>query len=284
MSTSTTSSVLLVLILASSTVMGFNPSLFPQTSCRQYQTGGSKTILHARAGDSAKAIDDAVHKSRLYGPDSNEARVAWDIVEEIDAYLEPLLACTSAETAFGETPATTQSASNYANQMQNFSNLLNSVSPTLAQIKSLATTLQTLAQIDDPRISKGSPKISIKLAEALQKARAADYFHGPNSIQSIEAWDHVQLVSSGVPDVVANVLQDSDKSRYKESVVSKSHPYYTVVDSGSLENGMEAIGRLDHLMRMVRVECEHLTKIGSTSLLSNRGGGDKKGDDDLMMP
>ena len=139
MSTSTTSSVLLVLILASSTVMGFNPSLFPQTSCRQYQTGGSKTILHARAGDSAKAIDDAVHKSRLYGPDSNEARVAWDIVEEIDAYLEPLLACTSAETAFGETPATTQSASNYANQMQNFSNLLNSVSPALAQIKSLAT-------------------------------------------------------------------------------------------------------------------------------------------------
>jgi len=91
-----------------------------------------------------------------------------------------------------------------------------------------------------------------------------------------------------VPDVVANVLQDSDKSRYKESVVSKSHPYYTVVDSGSLENGMEAIGRLDHLMRMVRVECEHLTKIGSTSLLSARGvgdkKGDKKGDDDLMMP
>ena len=88
-----------------------------------------------------------------------------------------------------------------------------------------------------------------------------------------------------MPDVVANVLQDSDKSRYKESVVSKSHPYYTVVDSGSLENGMEAIGRLDHLMRMVRVECEHLTKIGSiTSASGGGGGGDKKGDDDLMMP
>ena len=88
----------------------------------------------------------------------------------------------------------------------------------------------------------------------------------------------------------ANVLRDSDKSRYKgESVVSSHYPwYYTVVDSGSLENGMEAIGRLDHLMRMVRVECEHLTKIGSTSLLSARGvgdkKGDKKGDDDLLMP
>lgn len=274
MSTSTTSSALLVLILASSTVMGFNPSLFPQKCHQSYQRTGIVLHMHERA-DSSRAIDDAVNKSRLYGPDSNEARVAWDIVEEIDA-------SDNIKTAF-KTPAT-QSASNYANQMQNFSNLLNSVSPTLAQIKSLATTLQTLAQIDDPRISKGSPKISIKLAEALQKARAADYFHGPNSIQAIEAWDHVQLVSSGVPDVVANVLQDSDKSRYKESVVSKSHPYYTVVDSGSLENGMEAIGRLDHLMRMVRVECEHLTKIGSTSLLSNRGGGDKKGDDDLMMP
>ncbi len=40
--------------------------------------------MHERA-DSSRAIDDAVNKSRLYGPDSNEARVAWDIVEEIDA-------------------------------------------------------------------------------------------------------------------------------------------------------------------------------------------------------
>lgn len=41
-------------------------------------------ILKARA-DSSDAINEALKISSKYGNDSKEARVAWDIVEEMDA-------------------------------------------------------------------------------------------------------------------------------------------------------------------------------------------------------
>jgi len=44
----------------------------------------TNTKLRARA-DSSCAIDDAMHISKEYGYGSPQARVAWDIVEEIDA-------------------------------------------------------------------------------------------------------------------------------------------------------------------------------------------------------
>lgn len=35
--------------------------------------------------DSSKEIEEALRISKEFGPSSKEARVAWDIVEEIDA-------------------------------------------------------------------------------------------------------------------------------------------------------------------------------------------------------
>jgi len=35
--------------------------------------------------DSSEEIQEAFRKSKEFGPNSNEAKVAWDIVEEIDA-------------------------------------------------------------------------------------------------------------------------------------------------------------------------------------------------------
>ena len=148
----------------------------------------------------------------------------------------------------------------YATAIQNLSQLLDSTSFNLSQIKSVVSSLQQI-ETDDPTITKCvSPKVSKTLADALQKARAADTLHGPNSDQAAKAWDHVQLISSRVPDVVANVLQDSKKNRYKESVVSSHHQYYTVVDPKSLEGALEAIGRLEHLMKQVKIESGRLTR------------------------
>jgi hypothetical protein len=42
------------------------------------------TALSART-DSSKAIQDALEASKKYGATSPEARVLWDIVEEMDA-------------------------------------------------------------------------------------------------------------------------------------------------------------------------------------------------------
>lgn len=71
-----------VLSLLWSACQGFAPSC-PQQS-QTTTTRITSTNLHARA-DSSSAIDDAMRISKFYGNASPEARVAWDIVEEIDA-------------------------------------------------------------------------------------------------------------------------------------------------------------------------------------------------------
>ena len=43
------------------------------------------STLNLERGDSQYAIKEALETSRKFGPQSKEARVAWDIVEEINA-------------------------------------------------------------------------------------------------------------------------------------------------------------------------------------------------------
>eukprot|EP01083_Nonionella_stella_P065422 171409_1 len=125
--------------------------------------------------------------------------------------------------------------------------------------------------IDDPGITQANPDhtlISEELANALIEARAADDIHGPTSPQASKAWDHVQLVSSGVPDAVAHILLDSEKKQYKDSTIrfnsqgrsggTRAHQYYTVLDRRSMEDALEAIHCLKHSAKLVQIECEHL--------------------------
>lgn len=241
--------VFLFFLSSISSVTGFEPQLCIRQRCTRCQT-----VIFERA-DSSREIDDVLVNKRR-GPDLQKRGEAWDVgVEEIGASDEMKKAFE-----IHETPEKSPGYSSYATAIKNLSQLLDSNSFNLSKIKSLVSSLQQI-ETDDPSITKCvSPKVSKTLADALQKARAADTVHGPNSDQAAKAWDHVQLVSSRVPDVVANVLQDSKKNRYKESVVSSHHQYYTVVDPKSLEGALEAIGRLEHLMKQVKIESGRVTR------------------------
>lgn len=109
--------------------------------------------------------------------------------------------------------------------------------------------------------------MSDKLARALAEARAADYTHGSNSVESTRAWDHVKLVSSGVPDVVADVLSNSKTNRYKESAISSHHEYFSVVDPASLDETIEVIAKLEHFAKQVDIECKHVESRGGEQMM-----------------
>ncbi len=47
--------------------------------------GAPSTALSLERGNASEAISAAMEASRTFGPTSQEARVAWDIVEEINA-------------------------------------------------------------------------------------------------------------------------------------------------------------------------------------------------------
>ena len=150
----------------------------------------------------------------------------------------------------------------YANSIKKLSSLLQAVSSTFMKLETLTATLKQMV-VDDPGIIQANPDhtlISEELANALIEARAADDIHGPTSPQASKAWDHVQLVSSGVTDAVAHILLDSEKKQYKDSTIrfNSHHQSYTVVDRRSIEDALEAIHCLDHFAKLVQIECEHL--------------------------
>jgi len=148
--------------------------------------------------------------------------------------------------------------STYASQIKNLNDLLTSSKPTLDQIKSLSSTLKQL-EIDNPRVMTGV-HISDLLAAALAEARAADDIYGPNSVEATKCWDNAQLVSDrvSITGESSSSNKDAKTNRYKESAISSHHQYYTVVDPRSLEEAVEAIGKLEHLARQVAIEYTHL--------------------------
>lgn len=46
---------------------------------------GAETALNLQRPDSSDAVQEALEASRKFGPTSSEARIAWEVVEEIDA-------------------------------------------------------------------------------------------------------------------------------------------------------------------------------------------------------
>ena len=65
----------LILLTGASAASAFVPSP---------SSGRGTTTLAARP-DASSAIQEALEASKKFGPTSPEARVAWDIVEEMDA-------------------------------------------------------------------------------------------------------------------------------------------------------------------------------------------------------
>ncbi len=123
-------------------------------------------------------------------------------------------------------------------------------------MKTLCGTLKQL-EVDDPQATKIG-KITDSLAMALSEARASDDIYGPNSDEASDAWDNVQLFSSGVfPDGVrtAKELKYETKSiRYKEAALTSHHHFYDIVDPRSLEEAIDAIGKLERFAHQVKIE------------------------------
>ena len=77
--------VLLCCVIVTNThcSIAFNPSTvgFVSRNCKpsRYQT---RIQDRAEIDESYKAVEDAISKSQIYGDNSEEARIAWDIAKE----------------------------------------------------------------------------------------------------------------------------------------------------------------------------------------------------------
>jgi len=207
------------------------------------------TLLQARP-DSSAAVADALRISKEFGATSNEARLAWETVEEMDASdLSPALG--------SEAPSITEDelhSKEYKTQILALNRLLVDTKEKLAQIKTLAGYLKEL-DIEDPTLSK-LPETAQGLKKVLQEAKAASEVHGPDSAESTAAWNEVDFCTDVMGGVECNV---DSVYRYSAAALKAHHVYDAVVDATFFEEAEDAVEMLENLQKFVRIEAKRLS-------------------------
>lgn len=221
-------------------------------------TGTKKVILRQRASssfllksrpDSSAAVADALRISKEFGGTSSEARIAWETVEEMDAAdMSPAITLSSTIKSVEKLHEM-----EYTAKMRSLSRLLTETHENLSQIKTLAANLKNL-DIEDPHLSK-LPDTATGLKKVLQEAKAASEVHGPESAESVAAWNEVDFCTDVMGGVGCNV---DTMYHYSAAALKAHHVYDAVVDATFFQEAEDAIEMLENLRRFVRIENNRL--------------------------
>lgn len=144
------------------------------------QSGRSSVAL--RSAGSAE-IEAALAASKEFGATSKEARVLWDIVEEMDA----------ADNSAAFKPAIEDAE--YESKVKALSQMLTKTNDEMDQIKALAEELKGV-KIVSPSSSSGSGGDSAAMKEALATAKAAE----EGSTEATLAWETVEEIAAAATD------------------------------------------------------------------------------------
>ncbi|KAL3945049.1 MAG: hypothetical protein SGBAC_000840 [Bacillariaceae sp.] len=129
--------------------------------------------------DTSDLIEEALAASKTYGASSPEARLAWEVVEEIDA--------------MDNTAATLGMTSDYQEDIQELSTLLKQQQPGRVSLKNIPADIKPIKL----STTKTTPvKESAKLKEALKSAKQLTNDFGIHSSQAKIAWETVEEISS----------------------------------------------------------------------------------------
>ena len=127
--------------------------------------------------DSSEAIADALRKGEEYGATSKEARVTWDIVEEMDS--------NDSKPAYGNSLTTNandiDAPQDYYGHIRSLSYLLVESNSKLAQMKQLVTQIKDM-ELKDPSLARLPDESDGTLKAALADAKAAGEVYGPSSV------------------------------------------------------------------------------------------------------
>eukprot|EP00970_Alexandrium_tamarense_P006530 scaffold1112_cov195-Alexandrium_tamarense.AAC.17 len=150
--------------------------------------GKSQTALFGRV-DTSAAIEAALDASKKFGSTSSEARVLWDIVEEMDA---------SDNSVASKAPIVD---SEYEAKVKSLSQMLTKTKAELDQVKALADDLKGV-KLASPSVGSSAPDDSV-MKEALAAARAATEEFGQSSPQARLAWETVEEIAASPVDIRA---------------------------------------------------------------------------------
>jgi len=166
----------LISMMCLSSALAFTPIAFRPSSM-------STSHLSATAGDASQAIQEALAASKKYGPNSSQARVAWDIVEEINA---------SNNSAAYQGGAISEQE--YKSKIEALSQILEQERAKLEAVKTLALDIRNL-KLASPDLSAPAQD-SAAIRAALNQAKAITEKFGPQSPESKLAYETVEEIAS----------------------------------------------------------------------------------------
>jgi len=173
----------------------------------------------ASSTNAAHAIQEALAASKQYGPNSSQARVAWDIVEEINA------SNNSAAYQGGGI-----SEQEYKTKIDALSLLLEQERTKLEAVKTLALDIRNL-KLASPDLSAPAQD-NTAIRAALNEAKLITEKYGVQSKESILAYETVEEIAS------------SDNSAAMKGTL----------DEECLVEALEACGVLEELENAINLE------------------------------
>jgi len=155
--------------------------------------------------DSTEAIKEALEATKKFGPTSPEARLAWDIVEEIDASDNTAAYESSSSTGAkgGQlTEADLALNAEYDAKVDDLKRLLAEQASKVGNLKKLAEEIRAV------KLAKPSKVVnqveSDQMRDAIKAAREATEKFGAQSPQAALAWETVEEIASN--DLTAATL------------------------------------------------------------------------------
>ena len=138
------------------------------------------TALSATRVDTSDLIEEALAASKKYGASSPEARLAWEVVEEIDAS--------------DNSVATLGASDDFQGAVQGLANKLKLQQPAMASLNGMAEEIKAI-KLSAPK-SASSNKSNPKLQAAMKEAKQLTEIYGAHSSEAKLAWETVEELAS----------------------------------------------------------------------------------------
>jgi hypothetical protein len=171
------------LLATSNTVLAFLSNSKSATFVTAPRPLQSQTSPTSEASENA--VQAALEASKNYGPTSAEARVAWDVVEELSA---------ARSHANEDVEIRTVKSAELRGYLEEFS-ASEEMKTKLARMKALAEEIQAI-KMTSPSSSQDKAPSSPVVQDALQKAKEARARYGDYSPEAKLAWEALEEIAS----------------------------------------------------------------------------------------
>eukprot|EP01083_Nonionella_stella_P061717 160760_1 len=207
-------------------------SLPPHHSHAQLFRQTRSALLRGTAHpDASEAITEALRLSKTFGPRSDQARAAWDIVEEMDDNNSDSI--ISAHYRLKSNPNLDyDDPRDYRDRIRSLSRLLEETNSKLSHMKILLDQIEEL-ETKDPalaRIPDDAADGTLKAALADAKAAVAMYVYDSSALEAHEARDELDSRSrfgdsseDGVSELAEECDTEPSDHRYSAAALKDHH-------------------------------------------------------------